>query len=253
MSTPRYHGRAAFDPTIVAAIAGVLRSHWDQDGALARAAEASLSEDQTLPKTYEAFATAIAGLLAAGGSEAEVSRYLRLEEERLLGASRSTGHTRWPIARFAWRAVRDLNPTIPPAVLNISPSSWQVEAICAIPDDWYGWTRPSQQKSWRELLEAAGYTALRPQLTVAHVASYLRARPTVVEQWERYSWDKRTTGGYYLWHSGNEWIVGRLRMPGADKETLLAGSSAPEVCAEYILMELDWLASIDDSGPKRQH
>jgi hypothetical protein len=114
MSIPRYHGRAAFDPTIVAAIAGVLRSHWDQDGALARAAVASLSQDQTLPKTYEAFATAIAGLLAAGGSEAEVSRYLRLEEERLLGAARSTGHTRWPIARFAWRAVRDLDPAIPP-------------------------------------------------------------------------------------------------------------------------------------------
>ena len=115
MNSPRYHGRAAFDPTIVSAIAGVLRSHWDQDGALARAAAASVSHDQTLPKTYEEFATAIAGLLAAGGSEAEVSRYLRLEEERLLGASRSTGHTRWPIARFAWRAVRDLNPTIPPA------------------------------------------------------------------------------------------------------------------------------------------
>jgi hypothetical protein len=114
MSSPRYHGRAAFDPTIVAAIAGVLRSNWDQDGELARAASTNLSPDDTLPKTYEAFATAIAGLLATGGSEAEVSRYLRLEEERLLGAARSTGHTRWPIARFKWRAVRDLAPAVPP-------------------------------------------------------------------------------------------------------------------------------------------
>jgi hypothetical protein len=73
-----------------------------------------------------------------------------------------------------------------------------------------------------------------------------------VEQWERYSWDKRTTGGYYLLRSGNEWTVGKLRMPGAVKETLLAGSSEPEVCAEYILLELDCLVSIGASGPKRR-
>jgi hypothetical protein len=113
MPTPRYHGRAAFDAAIVASIAGVLQSHWDFDGALQRAAAASLSNDRSLPRTYLEFATAIAGLLAAGGSEAEVSRYLRLEEERLLGTARSTGHTRWPIARFAWRAVRDLDPSSP--------------------------------------------------------------------------------------------------------------------------------------------
>jgi hypothetical protein len=104
MPGPRYHGRAAFDPAILAAIANVLQSHWDADGALQRAASA----------TYLEFATAIAGLLAAGGSEAEVSRYLRLEEERWLGAARSTGKTRWPIARFAWRAVRDFAPSPPP-------------------------------------------------------------------------------------------------------------------------------------------
>jgi hypothetical protein len=113
MPTPRYHGRAAFDEAIVASIASVLQSHWDFDGALQRAATTSLPNDRSLPRTYLEFATAIAGLLAAGGSEAEVSRYLRLEEERLLGTARSTGHTRWPIARFAWRAVRDLDPSLP--------------------------------------------------------------------------------------------------------------------------------------------
>jgi hypothetical protein len=89
VNSPRYHGRAAFDPAIVATIAGVLRTQWDPDGALGRAASASTSTDHSLPTTYEEFALAIAGLLAAGGSEAEVSRYLRLEEERLLGAARA--------------------------------------------------------------------------------------------------------------------------------------------------------------------
>ncbi|HZS59752.1 MAG TPA: hypothetical protein VFA43_10810 [Gemmatimonadaceae bacterium] len=65
MTGPRYHGRAAFDPAILASIAAVLQS-------------AAGTTD---------CATSIAGLLAAGGSEAEVSRYLRLEEERLLGAA----------------------------------------------------------------------------------------------------------------------------------------------------------------------
>jgi hypothetical protein len=113
VSTPRYHGRAAFDPAIVATIAEALRVHWDPDGALADAAAAMAASDDSSPATYEQFALAIAGLLAAGGSEAEVSRYLRLEEERLLGAARSTGRIRWPIARFAWRTVRDLDPAPP--------------------------------------------------------------------------------------------------------------------------------------------
>lgn len=104
MNHPRYHGRAAFDPAIVPSIANVLASHWDADGDLARAADS----------TYLEFATTIAGMLGAGGSEAEVAGYLRREEERLLGAAWSTGHTRWPIAKFAWRAVRDLDPSPPP-------------------------------------------------------------------------------------------------------------------------------------------
>ena len=56
MNNPRYHGRAAFDPEIVAAIAAVLQSQWDADGALLRAAAATVSEDHTLPRAYHDFA-----------------------------------------------------------------------------------------------------------------------------------------------------------------------------------------------------
>jgi hypothetical protein len=106
MPAPLYHGRAAFDPAIVAAIATILRTQWDSDGELALAASTAVSDDVIQPKTHEDFALAIAGLLGAGGSEAEVSGYLRREEERLLGTARSTGEARWPIAQAAWRAVR---------------------------------------------------------------------------------------------------------------------------------------------------
>jgi hypothetical protein len=107
MPAARYHGRAAFDLPVVAAIAAVLRTQWDSDGALARASVAS-KDDQTLARTYDDFALAVAGILGAGGSEAEVAGYLRREEERLLGTARSTGQIRWVIAQAAWRAVRGI-------------------------------------------------------------------------------------------------------------------------------------------------
>jgi hypothetical protein len=105
---PRYHGKAAFDAAVVSTIAAALQTQWDPDGTLLLAATTWENEDTTAPRTYDDFALAIAGLLAAGGSEAEVSGYLRREEERLLGAPRSTGKVRWPIAKLAWRAVRGI-------------------------------------------------------------------------------------------------------------------------------------------------
>jgi hypothetical protein len=112
MSGPRYHGKAAFDAGVVTKIATALQMQWDPDGLLLHAAAHAQSDDHTLARTYHDFALAIAGLLAAGGSEAEVSGYLRREEERLLGEARSTGAIRWPLARLAWRAVRGID--LPP-------------------------------------------------------------------------------------------------------------------------------------------
>jgi hypothetical protein len=109
MIHPPYHGKAAFDAAVVATIAAALQKQWDPDGALLAAAATLGSNDTTVPRTYSDFALAIAGLLAAGGTEAEVSGYLRREEERLLGAARSTGKVRWPIATLAWRAVRGIS------------------------------------------------------------------------------------------------------------------------------------------------
>ena len=87
MIGPRYHGKAAFDAAIVATIGAALQRQWDPDGALLLAATTRDGDDTTVPRTYGDFALAIAGLLAAGGTEAEVSGYLRREEERLLGAA----------------------------------------------------------------------------------------------------------------------------------------------------------------------
>ena len=50
----------------------------------------------------------VCGILAAGGSAAEVRGYLRREEEGLLGEARSEGPTRGSIAATAWRIVRGI-------------------------------------------------------------------------------------------------------------------------------------------------
>jgi hypothetical protein len=112
LPSPQYHGRAAFDPRIVAEIARVLRTVWDPDGVLGLAASTAAAKDSVEPGTHEEFALTIAGILGAGGSEAEVCGYLRREEERLTGAARSTGQLRWDIAQDAWRAVRGIS--LPP-------------------------------------------------------------------------------------------------------------------------------------------
>jgi hypothetical protein len=86
--------------------------------------------------------------------------------------------------------------------------------------------------------------ALRPQLTAAQLAEHLRADPSLVEQWERYSEDKRTSGGWSFVRFPGGWALGRLNSDGAGAEERLTQADDAEACAEYILLELDWLAAI---------
>lgn len=113
-ASPRYHARLAFDPAVVAEVRDLLARYWDPDGALAGAARALETPDLAQPRSIADYALAICGMLAAGGAEADVSAFLRREEAKLLGEPRSTGHTRMPLARACWRAVRGLTPTVPP-------------------------------------------------------------------------------------------------------------------------------------------
>ncbi len=95
----------AFDPAVINEVVRALAATWDPDGAILRAAEAFEDpRNPARPRTYEEFARAVIGFVAAGGSQAEISRFLRLEEEALLGAERTTGRERWAVARVAWTA-----------------------------------------------------------------------------------------------------------------------------------------------------
>lgn len=115
MASPQYHARLAFEPDVVAEIAELLVRYWDPDGAVTGAARALESRDLAQPRSIADYALAVCGILAAGGTEADVSGFLRREETKVLGEPRSRGHTRMPLARACWRAVRGLAPAVLPA------------------------------------------------------------------------------------------------------------------------------------------
>ena len=106
-----------------------------------------------------------------------------------------------------------------------------LQRICEVPDAFYGYTRPSAGVSLVTLVRATNYAALRPRLNAKDLAAHLRSRPELVEQWERYSEDKRTSAGWYL--QGRH--VGYL----GEASDVPPFESAAEACAAFILCELD--------------
>jgi hypothetical protein len=110
----------------------------------------------------------------------------------------------------------------------------KLDDLCTIPDRYYGYTRPSEEKSWRELLEEVEYGNMRKHIDVQLLAAHLIGNPHLLEQWFRYSEDKRTTGGWYLQARGDQAVVGRLDPPESEVIRPLATA-----VATYILRELD--------------
>ena len=112
---PRPLGYEISSPRMRARLAGVLAAHWDATGALAAALAARPEgPDPTRPRSLDEVARDVAGLLAAGGTEAALSGYLRREEEAVLGppaddAERQFRGSRRAFVRAAlWRAARGL-------------------------------------------------------------------------------------------------------------------------------------------------
>ncbi|HSQ32230.1 MAG TPA: hypothetical protein VLN49_20385, partial [Gemmatimonadaceae bacterium] len=72
------------------------------------------------------------------------------------------------------------------------------------------------------------------------LAEYLRAHPSTIDTWLRYSADKRTSSGWYFVHE-SAWFVGYV----GSSDTLDRGVAAESfddpatACAMFILRELD--------------
>lgn len=118
MSFPQYLGKAAGSAAVIAQVEALLARAWDPNGELVSAARLSDSRDHGRPRTLAEFAAAVCGILGAGGSEAEVSGYLRREEAALWELPRTQGTERAAIAGAAWRIVRGISR---PEDLDASP------------------------------------------------------------------------------------------------------------------------------------
>ena len=122
------------------------------------------------------------------------------------------------------------------------PTPQQIAGICRIAHDN---SLRGSGRSLRELLEATEYRQLRADLTEPAIADYLASHPDVASEWSMYSDDKRTSGGWYFVHRDHRWIVGRVESePRHDEREY---ESRLEACAHFILLELDFWASLSES------
>jgi hypothetical protein len=88
--------------------------------------------------------------------------------------------------------------------------------------------------SLRDALTRCRYRDVRPSFGPPDLAPLLRRHPDLVQDWERYSEDKRTSGGWYL--AGKS--IGRVGAPD-----VVGFSSEEEAVAEFGIRELDGFSS----------
>ena len=109
-----------------------------------------------------------------------------------------------------------------------------VKRICRLPVDFYGGS-----KSMVQLVAESGIGACLALLTVANIEAYLSMHPYLVEDWLRWSANKRVASGWYFKRQANHFVVG-LYPKG---ETLTLSESAL-ACAEFVVREVNALAAM---------
>jgi len=115
------------------------------------------------------------------------------------------------------------------------------EAVCLVARDT---SSRGRGVSLRDALQSANYRRCRPGLTPVNLTQHLSGRPDLIDDWLRYSEDKRTSGGWYIRAIGREWEIGRVALDSAIRRF----SSAPEACAHYVLAELDFCAQVGNEA-----
>lgn len=85
--------------------------------------------------------------------------------------------------------------------------------------------------------ERVGYPRLRLHFDAKDLVPILQATPRLVQDWLRYSEDKRTSGGWYLLEPGT---IGQ--MEGGSGE--LTFPSLEEAVAAFVVRELDYFDSL---------
>jgi hypothetical protein len=112
---------------------------------------------------------------------------------------------------------------------NLTPE--QLLAILRIAHDA---SRQGEGLSLVAALDRTHYFALRPEFEARDLLPFLQADPELVEEWIRYSEDKRTTGGWRIRQELRE--VGRFTRQGEEQASF---GTVAETVAEFVVRELD--------------
>src|SRR5207253_645495 len=112
------------------------------------------------------------------------------------------------------------------------------ESLCRIPLAFR-----EGQKSPKQLVDESDYASHRFQITREMIVGYLALHPTLLEEWQVWSFDKRTNEGWYLQLDSERSIVGWFSSASGSAEVARFSSQA-EAVAEFVLREADHIAGI---------
>lgn len=101
--------------------------------------------------------------------------------------------------------------------------------ICRIPAEFRGGGKPLL-----EVVRASGFPEIRGQFPARDLAEYLRAHPSLVDRWVRFSEDKRTSTGWYL---RPPYSIGRIS-PTSPPMHEIKHVDLAAACAAFIIAEL---------------
>jgi hypothetical protein len=109
-----------------------------------------------------------------------------------------------------------------------------IERICSLPADFFNGAKPMVQ-----LVSASGIDACPAALTVANLSGYLTDHPELIEEWLRWSENKRVTSGWYFVRQTDHYIVGFH--PKGESFVLADPALA---CAEFVTREVEAIMAV---------
>lgn len=109
-----------------------------------------------------------------------------------------------------------------------------VERACRLPRDFHDFGNLSAF----DLVRRSGYLENPEALVPSAVLDFLRRNPALIEDWLRWSADKRVGSGCAFYEKDDTYVVGLVP---AGKEKMLVFTDKCLACSEFVVRELRWM------------
>lgn len=106
-----------------------------------------------------------------------------------------------------------------------------IAALCQLPRSYRAGVH-----SLRDLVAASGFGTIRDSITSQDLRPFLERHADLIDDWIRWSEDKRTREGWYISPAGNGAHVGYV----GESEPARYIAPLAEACAQFILHEVRW-------------